>query len=370
MRLSGFAWHNLARRRTRTVLTMLAIALAVGTVVALIALSRGITDGVARSVDERGAEFLVQPRSSADIMSARIAEPVGAQIAAIAGVASVSGELYAATISAERHVFASGWSAASPGWALIPVAAGRVPEPGEKAVILGDVLAEALGMTVGDTVELFDDDFTVVGISRYATAMNRSLAIMPLETLQAAALRPGQVSMFLVRLDPDLGPAARDRVRSEISAQLPVIVSESREILDQDANLAVFVAVSRAVSVIAFAMGALSLFATLLNMVQERTREIGILLAIGWSDRHIVSLIMIEGAIIGGAGCVLGVLLGISASALFTAIPMIGSFVSLTPRAADLALPLVLALPICVLGSAYPALRAVRLRPAEALRSL
>jgi ABC-type antimicrobial peptide transport system permease subunit len=61
-------------------------------------------------------------------------------------------------------------------------------------------------------------------------------------------------------------------------------------------------------------------------------------------------------------------MVGLGASALFGAIPAIGGFVAFTPSPADLALPLLLALPLCVAGAAYPAWQAVRLMPAEALR--
>jgi len=368
--LSRFAYQNLLRRPARTLLTILAITLAVGTVVALLALSRGVVDGVARGLDERGAELVVQPRSAADIMTSRMPQEIGTRIAAIDGVKSVSGELYTSAISGDHHLLVAGRNANSKAWSQVPLKDGRMPAAGESAVVLGDVLALGLDVAVGDTIDLFDEDFKVVGISQYATAINRSLAIMPLQVLQEAALRPGQVSLFLVELQPNLGADRRAEIKTEIAATDKVIVSEAQEVLEQDGNLAVLIAVSDAVSIIALAMGALSLFAALLTSVQERTREIGMLAALGWSDGRIIRLIVTEGVIMGLAGCLLGVVAGIAASAFFDAIPTIGGLISFSPRLDDLALPLLLALPVCALGSAYPALRAVRLLPAEALRSV
>jgi putative ABC transport system permease protein len=366
MTLMRFALTNLLRRPARTALTVLGIALAIGTAVALLALGRGITDSVARGLDEQGVELMVAQRGATDIFSARLPEAFGPRLAAVAGVGSVAAELYAfAAVEGGRQLLLAGWSDGSPAWERVPLAAGRLPRPGERELLLGDTLAAALSAGIGTRIELFDESFEVVGITRYATAMNRGLAVLPLAALQAAALRPGQVTAFAVRVAPG---AERGSVAAAIAAALPVTVSDTTELLEGDRNVAILRAVSRAVSVVALAMGALSLLGTLLMSVQERTREIGMIAAMGWSDGRIVALIVLEGLQLGIAGCIGGIAVGLGASALFGAIPAIGDFVAFTPSTVDLALPLLLALPVCAAGAAYPAWRSVRLMPAEALR--
>ena len=369
MTMAGLAFSNLARRAARTLLTVLGIALAVGTAVALLALARGVAESVGRGLDETGAEFVVAPRNATGVLSSRLPESVGGVIAAMSGVESVSGELYAFTVTADNQsVLIAGWSRNAAGWKEAPLRSGRLPEPDRREILIGDSLAEGLGLAADDEIDLFDETFEVVGVTGYATAMNRSMVIMPLAALQEAALREGQVSFFTVRLVAELDEAARDRVRQAIERELPVVVSDTEEILDRDMNYEILQAISSAVSLVALVSGAVSLLATLLISVQERTREIGMMAAIGWSDGRIVALIVIEGVLIGLAGCVLGVVLGVAASALFDRLPAIGGFVSFTPRAADMALPLLFALPLCAAGAAYPAWRAVRLMPADALR--
>ncbi len=366
MTLAGLAWTNLLRRPARTLLTVLTIALAIGTAVGLLALGRGITDSVARGLEESGAGLMVAQRGATEIISARLPEAFAPRLAAVPGVAAVSAELYAfATVGAGRQVLLVGWSAGSPAWAAAPLAAGRLPAAGEHALLLGDALAESLDLGLGSRLEVFEESFEVVGITRFATAMNRGLGIMPLATLQAAALREGQVTAFSVRL---AAGADREAVREAIAAALPVSVSDTREMLAGDRNVGVLRAISRAVSVVALVMGGLSLLSTLLMSVQERTREIGMVAAMGWSDRRIVTLIGLEGLLLGLAGCAGGVAVGLAASMLFDAIPAIGDFVAFTPAAGDLVLPMLAALPVCVLGAAYPAWRAVRMMPADALR--
>ena len=178
-------------------------------------------------------------------------------------------------------------------------------------------------------------------------------------------MRAGVVSGFWVRVAPG---ADRGAVRAAIEAALPVRVFETQEMLNGDRNIIVLRAVSSAVSTIALVMGALNLFGTLLMSVQERTREIGMIAAMGWADRRIIGLIMMEGLILGVLGCAGGVAVGLIASRAFGALPMIGAVISFEPTLADLALPLLLALPLCAVGAAYPAWRAVRMMPADALR--
>lgn len=89
--------------------------------------------------------------------------------------------------------------------------------------------------------------------------------------------------------------------------------------------------------------------------------------AIGWNPGRIVQLILTEGEIIASIGCLAGLGIGLAASQLFESIPAIGDFISFVATTRDIALPLLLALPFCAFGSAFPALKAVRLAPAEAL---
>ena len=69
---------------------------------------------------------------------------------------------------------------------------------------------------------------------------------------------------------------------------------------------------SLAISIIALTTAGLSVLNVLLMAVQERTRETGIMMAIGWSDRRIMATIVLEGIITGIAGCAVGVPLGLS----------------------------------------------------------
>jgi putative ABC transport system permease protein len=126
--------------------------------------------------------------------------------------------------------------------------------------------------------------------------------------------------------------------------------------------------VSLAISIIALTTAGLSVLNVLLMAVQERTRETGIMMAIGWSDRRITATIVLEGIMTGLAGCVVGVPLGLVACLFFDRLPVIGTYLSFRPSLAIIAPCVAAAFLLSVLGSLYPAWRAVSLTPAEALR--
>ena len=161
-----------------------------------------------------------------------------------------------------------------------------------------------------------------------------------------------------------------DRLRQEIEALGGLSASTSSEVLKSDHNFKLLDAVSISISIIAIAMGALNVLNALVMATQERTHEIGILSAIGWSGRLIMSSIVIEGLLMCAFGCMLGVLLSFLAGYAFPHIPAIGRLISFRPTLA-LQVPILSATAgLCLLGSLFPAWRAVRLVPAEALRRI
>jgi putative ABC transport system permease protein len=117
-------------------------------------------------------------------------------------------------------------------------------------------------------------------------------------------------------------------------------------------------------------MGAIYVLNALVMATQERTREIGIFAAIGWSKARIMASIVLEGLAMCVIGCALGLLLSFAAAFAFPHIPAIGDLVSFKPNAALIAPVLLAAFVLCLLGSLFPAWRAVRMLPAEALRRI
>jgi putative ABC transport system permease protein len=367
MNLAALAWRNLRRRPVRTALSILGIALAVGSALALLALSRSIQDATRDGMDEIGDDLAVTQRGASDIFGGFLPDDLEARVGKVAGVVRVSGELFMfAPSERNRQVLTLGWPEASYLWKNVPLREGRVPNAGERRVaVLGDATADALAKKPGDTIELLGEPFTVIGIAKYKSLINRGTVMLPLGDLQELSYRLNQVTMIHVNVarGAEIAP-----VRQAIEELGKVTVSTSSEALDNDRNFKILNAVSLAISIIALAMGVLYVLNSLVMATQERTREIGIVAAIGWSDARIMTSIVIEGLVMCTIGCVLGLALSFFAAFAFPLIPTIGDLISFRPSVRLIAATIAAAFGLCAVGSLYPAWRAVQLEPAEALR--
>jgi putative ABC transport system permease protein len=122
------------------------------------------------------------------------------------------------------------------------------------------------------------------------------------------------------------------------------------------------------VTFIAVVVGSIIVANTMWMSVLERTREIGVLRAVGWSRRRIVLMIVLEAAGLGLGACFLGSVLGAALAWSTKWLPVSNLFVDPTFDAATFVLALAVALLLSMLGALMPAWRAARILPAEALR--
>jgi putative ABC transport system permease protein len=227
-------------------------------------------------------------------------------------------------------------------------------------LVMDTVLASSTGVKVGDVLPMMNRDFRVAGICR-AGAGGRLYA--RIEDVQDAIGAPGKASFFLVKgfsaLKADeLTRALQERFKGY---KITPMAQVSRVMQDNAVGLREFKeAITGMAVVISFLVVLLAMYTTII----ERTREIGILRAIGASQARVVQLVISESLLICLAGVVVGVAL-----ALVLAWYLPGIFptlvVQLTRQWALIAAAL--GLTGGLLGSLYPALRAARMDPIQAL---
>ena len=370
MNLFVFALRNLVRRPARSFVVAASVGLAAASALSLLALAGSVERGVGEGADERGADLTALPRRASDIFSSFVVGDVKKKLALIPGVQDVAGELVMyAPVDRDQQRLATGWAEDGFFWPRMPVGRGRIPRSGERGVVvLGEGVAEGLNKNVGDTVDILDASFKVVGIAAYQSALNRSMIYMPLSDLQEIAFRQGQVSLFQIKLRPSLTSSDIEVVKADVARIDSLTATPTAQLLQRDRNLQVMKAISRAVSLIALSLGGLSVFNALLMAVQERAREIAIITAIGWSRTRTMTSIVIEGALIGVGGCAVGVPLSFGISLLFEYLPSIGDILSFRPDPALVLKTSVGVVGLCALGALYPAWRATSTLPAETLR--
>jgi putative ABC transport system permease protein len=370
--LVTLALRNLRRRGTRTIVVALSVGLAVGSALSLLALGDSVENGAREGIDERSADFTVFQRDAPDLFSGFIPEEMEKRIAQVPGIAAVAGELIAfAPVEQDFQRIILGWSTDAFFWQAMPVAAGRAPGKGERRIaVLGVGAAESLDKQVGDDLDIMDERFRVVAVASYASALNRSAIVLPLADLQELAFRGGQVTAIHLQLGRDRSPSTVARITRDVEGLGRLAVTPTDSLIANDRNITILKAISKAVSLIALTISALSILNVLLMAVQERTREIGVMMAIGWDKPHIMMSIVLEGIVIGAAGSAIGVVFGYVASFSFSSIPAIGDYLAFRPTVGMMLQTPLFAVALCALGSLYPAWRATSLIPAEAIRKL
>jgi putative ABC transport system permease protein len=374
MRLITLVYKNITRRRTRSALTVIGMAVAVAAVVALV----GIADGFKRSFldmyQAHGVDVVVVRARAADRMTSELDQSLGAKIAAIPHVKLVEPVLLD-VVSLEQlgpvGVVVQGLESTAHIQRERQLAAGRWFTADDKRVaILGRILAANLGKGVGDTISIYENEhFQIVGIYDGGTIFDNGAMIVPLAELQRMLDQVGQVTAFNVSVDRERDEAAADEVVAAInSLDASVSAMATENYVATDTKIQIAGAMAWSISAIALVIGAIGMLNTMIISVFERTNEIGILRAIGWRRSRIVRMILIESSLISLVGGVVGTLLALVLTGVLSRAPATAGLVSGTVAPPVVAQGILIGLLIGILGAIYPAYRAATLLPTVALR--
>lgn len=370
MGLFTFIARNLFGRPARTALTVLGVGVGIATVVMLAGISRGFERSMAAIYRSRGIDLIVVRAGVSDQLSSNLDESLGDAIRKVPGVAEVAPSLMDAVSFEEANlasVLANGWE---PGGLLtrgLRVLKGRALERGDgAAVVLGRVLALNLGKTVGDTLSVAGEPFRVVGVFESDSLFENGGLVVPLDVLQRMMGRKGVVTGFVVVAAEGTDPGALGKT---LEAKLGGVAAvPARDYIRGNIQLRLARSMAGATTGVALVLGSIGLLNTMAMTVFERTREIGLLRALGWKRRRVVSLLMGEAAALGGMGVAVGSALAAAGMRGLMLWPTARGFIDPALPPAAFALGLAVGVLMGLLGGLYPALRASRLEPTEALR--
>ena len=368
---TGFAWKNLWRRRLRTLLTLVGVTMGIGAFVALVGFSRAFEHEWLRMYTSSGIDIAVV---QSNLLSSSIDESLSVKISAVPEVAQVAPMIFnLIDLTPEVNALVYGWRANSYEIDSLTILSGRRFHDGAPEILLGDLLASSLGKKPGDIVPILGTNFTVTGIYHGGTALEAGAVIMPLDQMQMVAGMEGKVTAFHVKLRPAPAGETQDAYVKRVSAKLESMLPNARAVpaAERAANnqlVGLAHSVAWGTSAIALLIGILGIANTMAMSVFERTREIGILRALGWKGRHVILLILAEATALGFVGGLLGIGVGWGALRLLSTLPQTASIVSASVSPLHLLESLLIAIASGLLAGAYPAWRGARLSPVEALR--
>ncbi len=360
---------NLVRQRIRTALTTLGISIGIATVVALGVIVAGVKNTSEQVLRAYGSDFFVAQKGSSDLSFSTVSAEEWRAVAELPTVQRAIGELFHFSKVEGNPLFLTiGITPEDLAKAGIDLREGELLSPGATdEVLLGEGAARSLGKDIGDTVQIDRRELRVVGIFRGASLWENNAAYAPLVTVQEIAKKPDVVTMVYVKVKPGLDP---EEVAAEIERTFPLltVVGSLGEYSEVDQGIQVMDAVNLAISALAVGIGAIGVMNTMVMSVFERTREIGILRAVGWSGHRIMRMIIGESLILCLIAAFVGAGLGVLASQAVQLIELVRNFLEPKYEVAVFVRALVVAVLVALAGAAYPAFRAVRLTPMEALR--
>ncbi len=354
--------ENLKHRPVRTLLSILAIGIQVTMVLTLVGLSKGMLNDQARRAEGVGADILVRPPSGALIisggqMAARIIPVViekQPHVTVASGVLIYGTDLFKNITGIDLASF----TRMSGGFNFIHGG----PFQGPNDAMVDEFYAAQHKVRVGDSIQEMNRPWRVSGI--YRPGMLARL-VVPLDTLQDLTANTGKITLVYVKVDQ---PANIGSVIDGLSARLKeykIYSMQDYVTLFSPGNIPMLTEFIYVVIGLGVLVGFLVVFLSMYTAVLERTREIGILKALGASPGFIVGVLLRETSLLAIAGSLLGIALAYGTRALIAnLIPG-----TLVQDIVYLWWPITAAIALvgALLGAVYPGLKAARQDAIEAL---
>jgi len=385
MRLTDIALQNLRRRKMRSALLVISVIIGVASIIFLFTTTQAMKEDVANKLDQFGSNILILPDAGETMTFGGITVEAPAQVKELdmsiiplmktiknkETLATIAPKLLVDTKIKGQEILLLGvdfpqelhlkkW------WKLSGLAKNQLPSNNE--VILGSDVARSLGLSPKQTITIKGQDFKVVGIIQPTGSTENDQAVfIDLAVLQKLANRPNAISLIEAAAFCYTCPI--DEVTKQLTAILPgTKVTALRSTLEsRNDTISKFNLFARSVSLILFLASSLVITMTMKSSVEERTREIGILRAIGFRKRHIIQIVLTEAGFLSLLGGLLGFFLGMGAAVNFGS-ALVKAQVHIPWQSNLLVYALGASLSIGLVASLYPAWKAARLDPTESLR--
>ena len=394
--------NNITRRKLRSWLTLLGIFIGIAAVVALISVGQGMRESINQQFEQFGIDKIsIQPGAvqmgapGTSVTGAKLSERDLSLIKNVDGVQVATGYFfrmaklkYKDKISYE---FVNGIGLDDESKRLAEesqsykIARGRNIEQGDKydvvigyAIANGDVFDKEID--VRDTINIQDKEFRVVGIlEKIGNRYDDGSIVIPIDTAREIFNTYDEYSMIVAKVEDysDIDAVA-ERIKKVLrkdrnleKGEEDFSVQTSEQLIQSFNNiLNIIQLVFVSIAAISLVVGGIGIMNTMYTSVLERTKEIGIMKAVGAKNSHILSLFLIESGLLGLIGGVIGIAFGIGLSkgVEIIASQAVGGLLKASFPLELIFGALAFSFLIGCISGVLPALQASRLKPVDALR--
>ncbi|MGZ4857491.1 MAG: ABC transporter permease [Methanobacteriaceae archaeon] len=384
---------NPFRNKTRSALAITGIAIGIMVIVALGMVTGGLKTSTQSTLKAGAAEITVfQTGSGNSGTLGTIDENRVADIQKLSGVKDAAGTLRATNTSSSGISGGTGAPSSSGpsggaggggfgGFSITGMDPGKLNLAGidsvngtlysngsANEVIIGKTAANEQNKKVGDTINLFGKDFKITGIYESGNFMTDGGAFMSLSTLQNLTNNTNKVSSIAVKINDNSNVTG---VSNEIENAYPNQLSTTTAAASANRvnnALSTVDTASWAISILAVVIGGVGVINTMIMSVYERTREIGVLKAVGWKERRILGMILGESVVLTLIAAVVGTIVAVVGVEILFSVTSIGGTIKPSFGLDIFLRGFLVAFAVGIVGGLYPAYRASRLAPTEALR--
>jgi putative ABC transport system permease protein len=396
------SWREIKRRRLRSWLTLLGIIIGIAAVTSLITLGQGLENAISKQFQGLGDDKLfITAKGSAltsglSIEAVKITDKDLKVIERSSGIKEVAGYIYsAARIEFNdnvRYFFISGMPEDPEERKLIgeaqnfKILKGRSIDKGDKfkAVLGNEYLNENLfgvELSLGDKIKIQDYEFKIIGfLERIGSPPDDQSVMVPLDTFREIFDKEEELGMVIAQTQPgeDINLVAErvernlrkhrnlDEGEEDFSVETPnQLMATFNTILN------IVQAVLIGIAAISLLVGGIGIMNTMFTTILQRTKEIGVLKAIGARNEHILTLFLIESGFYGLGGGLIGVTIGISLAKIVEKafIAFLGpALLSVEIDPLFILATLIFSFVVGCLSGVVPAWRASKLNPVDSLR--
>ncbi|MCL2116396.1 MAG: ABC transporter permease [Methanobrevibacter sp.] len=375
MSFISLIFKNPFRNKSRALLAIIGIGIGIATIIALGAITAGMTSALDETLSVGGADFSILSKES-DAMgtpygTATLDEEWLNKIKDLNGVRYVEG-VYIGMVPVENNPYSmligidpnNEFNVSS---MKTVVTEGRMIEDDSKELLVGKLALEELNKSVGDNITIKNQEFVIVGIFESGDPSQDNGILSSIKDVQNLLDDSGKVSIIYVYIESG---ADVEKITNEIDDKFGDNITTVTSITDIEMvaeSLDMVNAASWGISLLAIVIGGIGIINTMIMSVYERTREIGVLKAVGWKGRRILGMILGESLVLTITAGIAGSLMGIAGMELLVYLDIFGSMAPVY-NIETFAQAFAVAIIVGLIGGFYPAWRASRLPPTEALR--
>jgi len=364
--------RNPFRNKTRSFLAIVGIAIGIATIVALGVITASLEESTQTTLQEGTAEITAMPLGSSMMggASGSLNESYVDELKNISGVKQTAGLLQVSitdpTGTGPGAITVYGMNSKDLELEGINSINGSTYNDNKREVIVGKSVVDSENYTIGDNITILGEQYKIVGTYETGSMFTDGAIYTGLETLQNDSNSQNEVSTIAVKVDDNTTvETVNNNIENQYNDTLSTITSDEMEKTTEN-MMSVVNAATTAIEALAIIIGGVGVINTMMMTVFERTREIGVLKSVGWTSMKVLTMIMGESIVLTIISGIIGTILGLLAVIILFNIT--GGDMTLTYNMGIFIRAFAVALIVGILGGLYPAIKASRLAPTEALR--